>query len=310
MLLELVSRPDGDAAGILHQFGQDRVRLVGRLEKAISGLRTGNGGKPTFSASLFQWMEDAWTVSSLETDATRLRTGALLLQFIANPGRSTAPRRCRSWRSIPRDQLKQGARRHRRGLQGVRRGQASQAPRARPRAPAAGLPRWRGAWRQGTSENLARFCENLTQKARDGKIDPVFGRHTEIRQLVDILSRRRKNNPIIVGEAGTGKTALVEGLAIEIIQGLVPDHLKNVELLSLDIGALQAGAGVKGEFENRLKNVINEVKASAKPIILFIDEAHTIIGAGGAAGRQRRGQPAQARAGPRRAAHHRGHHVV
>jgi len=282
MLLELVSPADGDAAGILHQFDQDRVRLVGRLEKAISGLRVGNGGKPTFSASLFQWMEDAWTVSSLETDSTRLRTGALLLQFIANPGRYSAET-LPELEAIPRDQL-------RKELADIVSGSKESAevgvagPAGATASPGGGAPAMAGGVAPGTSENLARFCENLTQKARDGKIDPVFGRHTEIRQLVDILSRRRKNNPIIVGEAGTGKTALVEGLAIEIIQGLVPDGMKNVELLSLDIGALQAGAGVKGEFENRLKNVINEVKASAKPIILFIDEAHTIIGAGGAQG--------------------------
>jgi hypothetical protein len=133
----------------------------------------------------------------------------------------------------------------------------------------------------GQAENLTRFCENFTEKARRGKIDPVFGRHLEIRQIVDILARRRKNNPIIVGEAGVGKTALVEGLAMAIVAGDVPEQLRNVELMGLDLGLLQAGAGVKGEFENRLKNVIAEVKASPKPIILFIDEAHTIIGAGG-----------------------------
>ncbi len=131
---------------------------------------------------------------------------------------------------------------------------------------------------------LARFTSDLTERARKGELDPVFGREPEIRQLVDILSRRRKNNPCIVGEAGVGKTALVEGLALRIAEGSVPDQLKNVHLLVLDLGALQAGAGVKGEFENRLKGVISEVKSSPKPIVLFIDEAHTIIGAGGPQG--------------------------
>ncbi len=280
LLLELVSPADGDAAGILHQFDQDRVRLVGRLEKALSGLRTGNGGKPTISASIFQWIEDAWTVSSLETDATRLRTGALLQQFINNPGKYSAET-LPELENIPRDQLRTQLTEIIVGSKetaevGVAQPGGATASGASQQGPGAVAP--------GTSENLAKFCENVTQKARDGKIDPVFGRHQEIRQLIDIVSRRRKNNPIIVGEPGTGKTALVEGLALEIIQGLVPDSLKNVELLSLDLGALQAGAGVKGEFENRLKNVINEVKASPKPIILFIDEAHTIIGAGGAQG--------------------------
>src|SRR5262249_1544344 len=131
---------------------------------------------------------------------------------------------------------------------------------------------------------LARFCVNFTEQARQGKIDPVFGRDAEIRQAVDVLARRRKNNPIIVGEAGVGKTALLEGLAVRVVEGKLPEVLRGVEILGLDIGLLQAGAGVKGEFENRLKSVISEVKGSPKPIILFIDEAHTLIGAGGSAG--------------------------
>ena len=128
---------------------------------------------------------------------------------------------------------------------------------------------------------LDRFCTNFTEEVRQGRLDPIFGRHREIRQCVDILSRRRKNNPIIVGEPGVGKTALVEGLAHAIVAGDVPKHIARCEVMALDLGALQAGAAMKGEFENRLKAVINEVKGSDKPIILFIDEAHTLIGAGG-----------------------------
>jgi type VI secretion system protein VasG len=131
---------------------------------------------------------------------------------------------------------------------------------------------------------LGRFCVDFTAKAKAGEIDPVFGRDREIRQMVDILARRRKNNPIVVGEAGVGKTAVVEGLALRVVENDVPDLLRNVSILGLDMGLLQAGAGMKGEFENRLKSVISEIKASAKPIILFIDEAHTLIGAGGTAG--------------------------
>lgn len=131
---------------------------------------------------------------------------------------------------------------------------------------------------------LSRFCEDVTEKARSGKIDPVFGRDNEIRQMIDILSRRRKNNPILVGEPGVGKTALVEGLALRIAEGNVPTNLKNVVIMTLDLGLLQAGAGVKGEFEQRLKNVIDAVQQSPTPILLFIDEAHTIIGAGNSAG--------------------------
>src|SRR5205807_4107192 len=136
----------------------------------------------------------------------------------------------------------------------------------------------------GKQEALAKFAVDLTEKARKGEIDPILGRDDEIRQIIDILMRRRQNNPILTGEAGVGKTAVVEGFALRIAQGDVPPPLKNVDVRTLDLALLQAGAGVKGEFENRLKGLIEEVKASAKPIILFIDEAHTLIGAGGQAG--------------------------
>src|SRR5206468_1018122 len=136
----------------------------------------------------------------------------------------------------------------------------------------------------GKTKALDQFTEDLTAKARAGKIDAVLGRDFEIRQIVDILTRRRQNNPILTGEAGVGKTAVVEGFALRIAQGDVPEPLKNVAVRTLDLGLLQAGAGIKGEFENRLKMVIEEVKGSPQPIILFIDEAHTMIGAGGQAG--------------------------
>ena len=135
------------------------------------------------------------------------------------------------------------------------------------------------------SPALDQFTINLTARAKKGEIDPVIGREAEVRQMVDILIRRRQNNPILTGEAGVGKTAVVEGLARRIAEGDVPPALKNVVLRTLDLGLLQAGAGVKGEFENRLKQVIAEVKASPVPIILFIDEAHTMIGAGARPGR-------------------------
>src|SRR5205807_47645 len=136
----------------------------------------------------------------------------------------------------------------------------------------------------GKQEALAKFAVDLTEKARKGEIDPILGRDAEIRQIIDILMRRRQNNPILTGEAGVGKTAVVEGFAMRIAQGDVPPPLKNVDVRTLDLALLQAGAGIKGEFENRLKGLIEEVKASPTPIILFIDEAHTMIGAGGQAG--------------------------
>src|SRR5215216_2694846 len=136
----------------------------------------------------------------------------------------------------------------------------------------------------GKQEALKQFTTDLTEQARGGKMDPIVGRDDEIRQVVDILMRRRQNNPILVGEAGVGKTAIVEGFAQRIARGDVPPALKDVELRALDVGLLQAGASMKGEFEQRLRQVIEEVQSSPKPIILFIDEAHTLIGAGGAAG--------------------------
>src|SRR5690606_22110032 len=136
----------------------------------------------------------------------------------------------------------------------------------------------------GKQEALARFTVDLTEQARRGEIDPVVGRDEEIRQIIDILMRRRQNNPILTGEAGVGKTAVVEGFALRIAKGDVPPPLRNVQLRALDVGLLQAGASMKGEFENRLRQVIDEVQASETPIILFIDEAHTLVGAGGAAG--------------------------
>src|SRR5207248_4186365 len=136
----------------------------------------------------------------------------------------------------------------------------------------------------GKQEALAKFSVDLTERARKGEIDPIVGRDEEIRQVVDVLMRRRQNNPILTGEAGVGKTAVVEGFALRLANGDVPPPLKKVNLHSLDLALLQAGAGVKGEFENRLKGLIEEVKSSPSPIILFIDEAHTMIGAGGQAG--------------------------
>ena len=150
-------------------------------------------------------------------------------------------------------------------------------------SPAPGAPTT-GAKPGGKTPNLDQFTINLTEKAKTGKIDPVLGRDFEIRQVVDILMRRRQNNPILTGEAGVGKTAVVEGFALRVAEGDVPPPLRNVTVRTLDLALLQAGAGIKGEFENRLKGLIEEVKASPIPIILFIDEAHTMIGAGGQAG--------------------------
>ncbi len=272
MLLQLLLPEDGDVARLLHRFEVDRQRFSAQVERMLQRQRTGNPGRPVFSESLWQWFEDAWLYASVELGATSLRTGALLVQLVAKHERYTAEGFSELERISLTDLKKEVEDLIAPSPESVE--AVPQTPSGAPGAPASG----RG------DEALKRFAQSFTEKARAGQIDPIFGRHREVRQMIDILARRRKNNPIIVGEPGVGKTALVEGLALEIVQGDVPESLKAIELYGLDLGLLQAGAGVKGEFENRLKAVIAEVKASPKPIVLFIDEAHTLIGAGGTAG--------------------------
>ena len=271
LLVQLLEPDEGDVARIFHNWNVDRKKLAARVERELQRMKTGSQGRPVISENVFNWLEEAWLLASVELGATSLRTGHLLLQLVARPDRYTGEA-YPEIEELKLDQVKADLdvvlAPSPESIEAVPVG----GPGAGPGAPAAG------------AEALSRFCQNFTQRAREGKIDPIFGRHREIRQMVDILARRRKNNPIIVGEPGVGKTALVEGLARAIAEKDVPASLENVDLLGLDLGLLQAGAGVRGEFENRLKAVIQEVKASPKPIILFIDEAHTLIGAGGAAG--------------------------
>jgi len=271
LLAQLLEPDEGDVARLLHERAVDRKQLGARVERSIQRMKAGNPGRPVISESIFHWLEDAWLLASVELGATSLRTGHLLLQLVARPDRYTGevyP----EIEGLRVDELKRDFE--------VIVAPSPETLEAAPTGPAGGVP---GAAPAG-GEALTRFCQDFTARAREGKIDPIFGRHREIRQVIDILARRRKNNPIIVGEPGVGKTALVEGLALAIAAGEVPDSLKTVQVLGLDLGLLQAGAGVRGEFENRLKGVINEVKASPRPIVLFIDEAHTLIGAGGSAG--------------------------
>ena len=271
LLLAMLEPDDGDAAAILKHFQCDRGRLAVRVERVLERMKTGNPGRPVFSENVFRWMEDAWLLASVEFGATRLRSGALLTQLLANRSRYTSEL-FPELDDIPADRVKSE-------LEEIV-GRSPESVEIGPEPAAGSAPK--GSSSGG--EALRKYTQDFTDKARKGQIDPIFGRHREIRQVIDILMRRRKNNPIIVGEPGVGKTALVEGLALAIARGEVPDDLKNVDVRGLDLGLLQAGAGVKGEFENRLKAVISEVKGSPKPIILFIDEAHTLIGAGGTAG--------------------------
>ncbi|MFO7563834.1 MAG: type VI secretion system ATPase TssH [Enhygromyxa sp.] len=275
LLHGIVGQEDGDAAEILKHFGQDRARLIGRIEKTLKSMKTGNAGRPVFAESLFQWIEDSWTLASLLYGVGRLRSGHLLLQFIERSARYSAEE-FPEIEAIDAELL-------RREFDSIVRNsnELDELPAA---GAAGGAVPASQAGAPSADSALGQFTVSLTQEAREGRIDPIFGRHREIRQLIDILARRRKNNPIIVGEPGVGKTALVEGLALAIVKGEVPDLLKNTELISLDMGLLNAGASIKGEFEKRLKAVISEVKASPVPTILFIDEAHTIIGAGASKG--------------------------
>lgn len=274
VVLQLLETGGGDFDRILHHFAIDLDQLWQDLLGNLARVRAGNQGKPGFSLQLFQWIERAWMAASLHYGASQIRSAALLEALCEMaprlPGNAFA-----ALDELPLELL-------RRDFSSLVAGSSENSAQASApsRTPSQSAPS------QATpgSSSLERFTIDVTERAALGEIDPVLGRNTEIRQMVDILTRRRKNNPIVVGEPGVGKTAVVEGLALRIAEGCVPEALKGVRLLTLDLGLLQAGAGVKGEFEKRLKNVIDEVKASPIPIILFIDEAHTLIGAGGDAG--------------------------
>ncbi len=272
-LMKLLDQTDGDCAAILKHYGIDRSRLAAELTRSLDRLKSGNARNPTLGPTLVRMFTQAWTLGSIEYDATKVRTAHTILALVSDEELN------RVIRDVSRELPKINADDLKKDLLTIvdashERDYAESAAADGDAPPRAG----------GKTPNLDQFTVDLTERAKQGKIDPVLGRDFEIRQVVDILTRRRQNNPILVGEAGVGKTAVVEGFALRIAQGDVPAVLRNVNLRSLDLALLQAGAGVKGEFENRLKGLIEEVKSSPIPIILFIDEAHTMIGAGGAAG--------------------------
>ena len=277
-LSKLLDAADSDFPRILKAFGVDPSRFATELSRSLDRLKTGNSRTPGFTPSLFRMISEAWLVGSVDFNAGQVRSGFTILAMASDEELSRIMREVsREWQKINPEALKKDF---------ATIVQGSHEETAAPAAAAAGLPGVPGVQRPmgGKTPNLDQYTVNLSEKAKGGKIDPVLGRDFEIRQIIDILTRRRQNNPILTGEAGVGKTAVVEGFALRIAAGDVPDVLKNVTLRTLDLGLLQAGAGVKGEFENRLKNLIEEVKSSPTPIILFIDEAHTMIGAGGQAG--------------------------
>jgi len=279
-LLKLLDATDSDFSRILKQFGVDKSRLTGDLTRSLDKLKSGNARTPSFSPSLTDMLSEAWTIGSIDFGSAQVRTGFSILAIASSGDLS------RLMREITREFQKISAETLHKDFWNIVAG----SPEDQETAQAvpigvAGLPQGAaGIPAAGKQQNLNQFTIDLTANAKAGKIDAVLGRDHEIRQIIDILTRRRQNNPILTGEAGVGKTAVVEGFALRVAAGDVPPVLKNVTIRSLDLALLQAGAGVKGEFENRLKGLIEEVKSSPSPIILFIDEAHTMIGAGGPAG--------------------------
>lgn len=279
VLLALLDSADSDFLAIAKAYGLDPADLTQELQASLSQFKTGNTRNPVLSQNIPRWLEAAWMMASVDYGAESLRSGFLLLALLADAGLARVFNGSSdSLRKLPledlRTQLPDILRLSRECDDAPISALGSSSPRKEdsPIAKPAKQPA------------LDKYTVDLTREARNGKIDPVLGRDTEIRQMIDILLRRRQNNPILTGEPGVGKTAVVEGLALRIAQGDVPEVLQRAIVRTLDLGLLQAGASVKGEFENRLRGVIDEVKASLTPIILFIDEAHTMIGAGGQAG--------------------------
>src|SRR3954463_13310962 len=278
-LVKLLDVTDSDFAFVLKQYAIDRSRLASDLTKSLDHLKTGNARTPAISPHVSRMLTEAWTIGSIEYGATQVRTGHTILALLSDEDLSRMVKEIsREFTKIPVESL-------RKDLPAITATSAEEAQASRAAASGAGSDAASGTRTPGgKTPNLDAYTVNLTERAKQGKIDQVLGRDFEVRQVIDILLRRRQNNPILVGEAGVGKTAVVEGFALRIANGDVPPPLQNVTLRTLDLALLQAGAGVKGEFENRLKGLIEEVKSSATPIILFIDEAHTMIGAGGQAG--------------------------
>jgi type VI secretion system protein VasG len=275
-LLKLLEPPNTDLSRILRHYDVDPARVSRDLTRTLDQLKTGNARKPELSLEIMDLMQEAWTLASLDYNAARIRSGYLLTALLTERTLSLRTRAgSAELAKIPGDRLPKE-------VQALIAGSAEDE--AEVSTPTAEAPGVGGPPAGSKTPALDQFTINLTERAQKGEIDPVIGRDSEIRQMIDILTRRRQNNPILTGEAGVGKTAVVEGFALRVVAGDVPPPLKGIAVRILDLGLLQAGAGVKGEFENRLKSVIAEVKASPQPIVLFIDEAHTIIGAGASAG--------------------------
>jgi type VI secretion system protein VasG len=278
---QILQTPDSDMHRIVRHFEVDSSRLAKDITEALDRLPRGATSISDLSTHVESAVERGWVYSTLMFGDARVRTGHLMVGMLKTPSlRNALLAISRHFEAVKVDTLTEEFNRIVNGSPEDALGATDNSSLAAPgEASAAMAPA-----QLGKKEALKRFATNLTERAKKGQLDPVSGRDEEIRQIVDILMRRRQNNPILTGEAGVGKTAVVEGFAARIARGDVPPPLKNVHVYTLDIGLLQAGASMKGEFENRLRQVIDEVQASAEPIILFVDEAHTLIGAGGAAG--------------------------
>src|SRR5579871_1163423 len=278
-LMKMLDSTTDDFAYILRHFEIDRNRLTGELMRAVDKFKTGSGRTPSISKDVVTMLTEAWTLGSIDFASGQIRSGYVVLALKTNEELSRRIEFSKELQKINADALKKD-------FLGITNASAEDAraltEAAESAAGQSGAPKTGAVG--GKTPNLDQFTINLTENAKKGKIDPVLARDFEIRQVIDILTRRRQNNPILTGEAGVGKTAVVEGFALRVAHGDVPPPLRNVIVRTLDLALLQAGAGIKGEFENRLKGLIAEVKNSPTPIILFIDEAHTMIGAGGAAG--------------------------
>ena len=275
LLTKLLELPAPDLEPILRYFEIEPTELATQLLTVIEGFKRGNSRTPAMSPEVPHLLEQAWVASTLQLDEPAIRSGAILLALLQDDTlRGRMIDGCPIFTKIAIPTLKEHF------------GELTQdsEENTRPTPAAARAPIAPGAKLMSETPNLDRYTIDLTAEAAAGRIDPIRGRSSEIRQVIDILTRRRQNNPILVGDAGVGKTAIAEGFALRVSGGDVPPSLQSLAVRILDLGLLQAGAGIKGEFEDRLKNVIEEVKAAAVPVILFIDEAHTLIGAGNMAG--------------------------
>ncbi len=274
-LYKLLEDTESDCSIIVAKTGIDSARLQKLILQALEEHKSGNSAKPVFSPQLLDLIQYSWLISSIDLSERKIRSGAILIAYLTKIILYSSGYYSDLFKEIDRDAL----------IKSFADYTVSSKENLNLDDSGAGTgASLNGVKTGGVDGFINQFCTDFTELAKTGKIDPVFGRDEELRLIIEILGRRRKNNPICVGEPGVGKTSIVEGLALRVVHDDVPDLLKGMRVLGLDMGALEAGAGVKGEFEKRLRGVINEIKSSTQKTILFIDEAHMLIGAGGAAG--------------------------